>query len=99
MDAINNKGKAKVSKLFEELEAIKEEVSPALAKTNELLKELQNNIYKHTYEKQMADAREKGTPINTDRLHNQYKDNSLIIGIDNILNSQTVQNIKDGGSK
>ncbi len=99
MDAINKEGKAKASKLFEELEAIKEEIAPAYNKTNELLRNLQNNIYKFTYEKQMADAKEKGTPINTDRLHNEYKDNSLIRGIDNILNSQATETIKDGGRK
>lgn len=99
MDAINNEGKAKASKLFKELEAIKEEVAPAYAKANELLRELQNNIYKFTYEKQMAEAKEKGTPINTDRLHNEYKDYSLIRGIDNILNSQAAETIKDGGRK
>ena len=99
MDAINNKGKAKVSKLFEELEAIKEEVSPALAKTNELLRELQNNIYKLTYEKQMKDAREKGIPINVDRLHNEYKDYSLTRGINHILQSNMAKTIKEGGSK
>lgn len=91
MDAINNKGKAKASKLFIELEAIKEEVAPAYAKANNLLRELQNNIYKSTYEKQMADAREKGIPIRIERLHNQYTDNSLIIGIDNILKSQSTK--------
>ena len=47
----------------------------------------------------MADAKEKGTPINTDRLHNEYKDNSLIIGIDYILKSHAAQNTKDGGNK
>ena len=99
MDAINNKGKAKVSKLFEELEAIKEEVSPALAKTNELLMELQNNIYKLTYEKQMKDAREKGIPINVDRLHNEYKDYSLTRGINHILQSNMAKTIKEGGRK
>ena len=99
MDAINNEGKAKASKIFKELEAIKEEVAPAYAKTNELLRELQNNIYKLTYEKQMKDAREKGIPINTDRLHNEYKDNSLLTAIDFILNQNVTQNIKDGGSK
>ena len=99
MDAINNKGKAKVSKLFEELEAIKEEVAPAYAKANDLLRKLQNNIYKFSYEKQMADAKEKGTPINTDRLHNEYKDYSLIGGIDNILKSQAAEKIKEGGHK
>lgn len=97
MDAINNKGKAKASKLFIELEAIKEEVTPAYAKANNLLRELQDNIYKSTYEKQMADAREKGSPIRTDRLNNQYKDNSLIIGIDNILKSQAVETIMEQG--
>ena len=99
MDAINNVGKAKVSKLFKELEAIKEEVAPAYAKANELLRALQNNIFKFTYEKQMADAKEKGTPINTDRLHNEYKDYSLIGGIDYVLKSQAAKTIKEGGSK
>lgn len=99
MDAINNEGKSKATKLFKELEAIKEEVTPAYVKANELLRNLQNNIYKSTYEKQIADAREKGSPINTDRLNNQYKDNSLIIGIDNILKSQAAETIKDGGRK
>ena len=94
MDAINKEGKAKASKLFKELEAIKEEVVPAYAKANELLRELQNNIYKFTYEKQMAEAKEKGTSINTERLHNQYKDNSLIVGIDNILKSQAAETIR-----
>jgi len=99
MDAVSNKGKAKASKLFKELEAIKEEVTPAYTKANDLLRNLQNNIFKSSSEKQMAEAREKGTPISTDRLNNQYKDNSLIIGIDNILNMQIVQSIKEGGSK
>jgi len=99
MDAINNEGKAKVSKLFEELEAIKEEVSPALAKTNELLRELQNNIYKLTYEKQMKDAREKGIPIYVDRLHNEYKDHILTRGISHILQSDLAKTIKEGGRK
>ena len=49
------------------------------------------------YEKQMSYSRENGTPLNTNNLHNEYKDNSLISGIDHILKSQTVQNI--GGSK
>ena len=99
MDAINKEGKIKASKLLKELEAIKEEVAPAYAKANNLLRELQNNIYKHSYEKQMADAKEKGTPINTDRLHNEYKDYSLISGIDYILKSQAAKTIKEGGSK
>ena len=47
MDIINNEGKAKASKLLKELEAIKEEVAPAYAKANDLLRKLQNNIYKH----------------------------------------------------
>lgn len=99
MDAINNEGKVKASKLFKELEAIKEEVAPAYAKANNLLRELQNNIYKFPYEKQMADSKEKGTPINTDRLHNEYKDYSLIRGIDYILKSQAAETIIEKGSK
>ena len=97
MDAINKEGKEKASKLFKEMEAIKEEVVPAYNKTNNLLRELQNNIYKHSYEKVMEEARENKTPLNTNELQNEYKDNSLVIGIDHILKSQTVQNI--GGSK
>lgn len=99
MDAINKEGKIKASKLLKELEAIKEEVAPALAKTNELLRELQNNIYKLTYEKQMKDAREKGIPINVDRLHNEYKDYSLTRGISHILQSNMAKTIKEGGRK
>lgn len=99
MDAINKEGKIKASKLLKELEAIKEEVAPAYAKANDLLRVLQNNIFKFTYEKQMADAKENGTPINTDRLHNEYKDYSLIGGIDNILKSQAAEKIKEGGHK
>ena len=99
MDAINKEGKIKASKLLKELEAIKEEVAPALAKTNELLRELQNNIYKLTYEKQMKDAREKGIPINVDRLHNEYKDYSLTRGINHILQSNMAKTIKEGGRK
>lgn len=97
MDKINSEGKVKASKLFKELEAIKEEVAPAYAKANDLLRELQNNIYKHSYEKVMEETRKNKTPLNTNELHNEYRDNSLVIGIDHILKSQTVQNI--GGSK
>lgn len=99
MDAINKEGKIKASKLLKELEAIKEEVAPAYAKANNLLRELQNNIYKHSYEKQMVDAKEKGIPIKADRLHNEYKDYSLIGGIDYILKSHAAKTIKEGGSK
>ncbi|NLB89329.1 MAG: hypothetical protein GX790_08945 [Syntrophomonadaceae bacterium] len=99
MDAINNEGKAKASKLLKELEAIKEEVAPAYTKANDLLRKLQNNIYKFTYEKQMADAKEKGESLNTERLHNEYKDYSLISAIDFVLKSQAVESIKEGGSK
>lgn len=99
MDTINNEGKARASKLFKELEAIKEEVAPAYAKANDLLKELQNNIFKYTYEKQMKEARENKTPLNTNELHNEFKDNSLIRGIDHILKSQAAETIKKGGSK
>lgn len=99
MDIINNEGKANASKLFKELEAIKEEIAPAYNKTNELLRNLQNNIYKFTYEKQMADAKENGTPLNTNELHNEYKDDNLIRGIDYILKSQAAETIKEGGSK
>ena len=97
MDAINNEGKAKASKLLKELEAIKEEVAPAYAKANNLLRELQNNIYKHSYEKVMNEARKNKTPLNTNELHNEYKDYSLISGIDYILKSQAAKTIKEGG--
>jgi len=96
MDAINKEGKIKASKLLKELEAIKEEVAPAYAKANNLLRELQNNIYKHSYEKVMNEARKNKTPINTNELHNEYKDYSLISGIDYILKSQAAKTIKEG---
>ena len=99
MDAINNEGKARASKLFDELKAIQDEVTPSYNKANELLSVLQNNIYKFTSEKQMADAKEKGTPLNSNNLHNEYKDYSLISGIDYILKNQVAETIKEGGSK
>jgi|SRR5690625_255095 len=94
MDSINKQASQRASELLEELEAIQSEVTPAFNKTNELLSNLQNNIYKHSYEKQMKEARENKTPINTDRLHNQYKDNSIISGIEHILNSRVAKDIK-----
>ena len=99
MDAINKEGKIKASKLLKELEAIKEEVAPAYAKANNLLRELQNNIYKHSCEKVMNEARKNKTPLNTNELHNEYKDYSLIGSIDYILKSHAAKTIKEGGSK
>ena len=45
MDNINRQASQRVSELLEELEAIQSEVTPAFNKTNELLSNLQNNIY------------------------------------------------------
>ena len=97
MDAINSAGKAKASKLFEELEAVKDEVVPAYEKANDLLSILQNKIFKSTYEKQMAEARENHTPVSSDKLHNEYRDYSLIGGINRILENQATIEIKEGG--
>ena len=47
----------------------------------------------------MNEARENKTPLNTNELHNEYKDYSLISGIDYILKSQAAKTIKEGGSK
>lgn len=96
MDSINNGGRAKVIKLFEELGTIKEEVVPAYTKANNLLSELQNNIYKRSYEKVIEEAKENKTSVNTKELHNEYKDNSLTSGIDYILKSQVIEKIREG---
>jgi hypothetical protein len=47
----------------------------------------------------MNEARKNKTPLNTNELHNEYKDYSLISGIDYILKSQAAKTIKEGGSK
>lgn len=98
MDKINSEGKARASKLFDELKTIKEDIAPAYIKTNNLLRELQNNIYKSSYEKTIREARENKTPLNTSDLHNEYKDNSLIVGIDYVL-SQAEHRILNNGGK
>lgn len=94
MENINRQASQRVSELLEELEAIQSEVTPAFNKTNELLSNLQNNIYKHSYEKQMKEAKETGKAIKGNELRNEYKDNSVISGIEYILNSHVAKNIK-----
>lgn len=94
MDNITRQANKRVSELLEELEAIQSEVTPAFNKTNELLSNLQNNIYKHSYEKQMKEAKETGKAIKGNELRNEYKDNSVISGIEHILNSHVAKNIK-----
>ena len=99
MDKINKDGNTRAKELLQELEAIKDDLKPSYNKANELLGQLQNNLYKADYNKVMSQAREQGTPINSSMLKNEYKDNSLVIGIDNILKSHTTQKIIEGGSK
>lgn len=94
MDRINQQARKRISKLLDELEAIQSELSPAYAKTNELLSNLQNNIYKHSADKQMELARKTGKPIVGSELNNEYKDGSVISGIEHILNSHVAKNIK-----
>lgn len=91
MDRINGQARKRVNELLEELEAIQSELTPALVKTNELLRNLQNNIYKHSAEKQLEEARKTGKPIVGSELHNEYKDDSVRSGIDFILNSHAVK--------
>lgn len=99
MDVINKQASNRASELIEELEAIQSELTPAYNKTNELLSNLQNNIYKHNAEKQMKEARETKTALNTSELNNEYKDRTVISGIDYILSSHAAKNIKEGGNK
>lgn len=98
MDSINKQASKRASELLEELEAIQSELTPAYVKTNELLSNLQNNIYKYSADKQMKEAKEKGTPINSNELNNQYKDDSVRTGIDYIIKSHATQNIKAKGN-
>jgi len=98
MDSINHKASKRASELLDELKAIQSEVAPAYVKTNELLSKLQNDIYKYSYEKQMKEAKETGRAIKGNELHNEYKDNSVISGIEHILNSHATKNIKAKGS-
>lgn len=94
MDRINQQTRKRVSELLDELENIQSELTPALVKTNELLRNLQNNIYKHSADKQMELARKTGKPIVGSELNNEYKDGSVISGIEHILNSHVAKNIK-----
>ena len=98
MDNINRQAGQRVSDLLEELEAIQSELTTAYVKTNELLSNLQNNIYKHSAEKQMELARKTGKPVVGSELNNEYKDDTVISGIDFILNSPATKNIKAKGS-
>lgn len=93
MDRINQQASERVSELLEELEAIQSELTPAYDKTNELLSTLQNNIYKYSAEKQMQEAKETGKAIKGNELRNEYKDSSVISGIEYILNSHVAKDI------
>ncbi|WP_035053429.1 hypothetical protein [Carnobacterium pleistocenium] len=97
MDKINEEMAKRASKLLQELEAIKDEIVPPYTKANQLLSHLQNNIYKNSYEKQMADARKNKTSISADRLRNEYKDNSILQGIEYLINSHATQIINTKG--
>lgn len=99
MDKINKQASNRASELIEELEAIQSELNPAHTKTNELLNNLQNSIYKHSAEKQMAEARATGKAVKGIELHNEYKDDTLRGGINNILSSPGVKNIKAKGNR
>lgn len=99
MDAINKEAGKRASKLLQELEAIRDEVTLAHNKTNGLLDNLQNNIFKYSAEKQMKEARENKTPVNSDMLKNEYKDYSITRGIRHILESNFAQNIKTKENK
>lgn len=99
MDEINKNAGKRASKLLQELEIIRDEVMPATNKTNELLKNLQNNIYKYSAEQQMKEAKENKTPLNSDKLKNEYKEYSIAQGIRYILESNSAKNIKAKGNK
>lgn len=98
MENINRQASQRASELLDELKAIQEEVTPAFNKTNELLKALQNDIYKRSYERQMQEGKQ-GKAINSQELRNEYKNNSVITGIEFIVNTVQAQNIKGGGGK
>lgn len=99
MDNINKQASQRVSELLEELEAIQSEVTPAFNKTNELLSNLQNNIYKHSADKQMKEAKETGRAVRGKDLRNEYKDSTIMGGIDYILNSPVIKKIKREGTR
>lgn len=99
MDKINEEAAKRASKLLQELEPILEDVSPAYQKTNELLKNLQNNIYKNSYEKQMKESKKNKTPLRSDRLKNEYNDNSILQGINYILSAYATKKIKEKGNE
>lgn len=97
MDRINQQARKRVSELLEELETIQSELDSAYFKTNELLGSLQNNIYKHSAEKQMEEARKAGKPIVSSELHNEYKDDSVRSSINFIINSHAANTLKQRG--
>lgn len=98
MDNINRRASKRAIELLVELEAIQSELTPAYVKANQLLSNLQNNIYKHSAEKQMKEARETGKSLNVNELNNEYKDDAIRSGIDYILNSHATKNIKAEGN-
>ncbi len=95
MDAIINEVKAKASRLLKELEAIKEEVSIAHGKANNLLAKLQNKIYKDTYDKAMENTRKNKIPFSW--RENKYSNYSLLNGLYYILDSPRIKEIIEEG--
>lgn len=98
MDSINKQASKRASELLEELEAIQSELMPAYVKTNELLSNLQNNIYKYSADKQFEEARRNKKSVNSNELRNEYKDNSIITSIGYILDSHAAKTIKERGN-
>ena len=97
MDKINEESAKRASKVLQELEPILDDASPAYQKTNDLLKNLQNNIYKSSYEKQMADARKNKTSVNGSELRNEYTDNSILGAVRYIVESNSTKVLKTKG--
>lgn len=97
MDNINIQARTRASELLHELEDIQNELSPAYIKTNNLLRNLQNNLFKNSAEKQMELAKKTGNLVMSE-LNNEYRDNSISEGIRYILNSHATKNIKEMGN-
>lgn len=93
MNEINKEATERVKIILQDLKLIADEVSPSLTKTNELLSILQNKIYKNSYEKQLIDAKKNKTPLNSEKLINEYKDYSLIHTLNKLINTILSQEI------
>lgn len=95
MDKINRQANKRVYELLDELESIRSELNSAYVKTNELLSNLQDNIFKYSAEKQMEEARKTGKSVNGSELRNEYKDDSVRSSINFILESHAAKVIKE----